>query len=193
MKKIIFGVLGVFSMAIFTGCLAVGGVAGLPSVYGAVVDERSTGEMAKDKKIEYAIIGKLADEKASNLIDISADSFRGHVYLIGEYKTAAQRDKAIKIARSTEGVKGLSTYLLPMKEDDTCGTAENISIIASVKSRLLDDKEIWGTDVDVYSVQCNVVLVGLVKTSKEISKSIQHAKAVEDVRLVKSYLKATNR
>lgn len=192
MKKIVIGVFSALSVLVFTGCLAET-AASITSAYGAVVDERSTSELATDKKIEYTITGKLANEKASNLLDISADSFRGHVYLIGEYKNAEQRDNAIKIARATEGVKGLTTYLLPMKEDDTCGTAENLSIVASVKSRLVDDKEIWGTDVDVYSVQCNVVLVGLVKTSKEISKSIQHARTVEDVRSVKSYLKATNR
>lgn len=174
----------------FTGCLARTAL-NIPMAYGAVVDERTTEELLSDKNIEYTIIGKLTAKKASNLLDITVDSFRGHVYLVGEYRTPKQQEEAIEITRTSEGVRFVTTYLRPMLDDPDCSTENNIAIVASVKKRLIRDRNIWGTDVDVHSVQCTVVMVGLVKTKEQIREAIRIAENVEGVRSVKSLLKAT--
>ena len=59
------------------------------------------------------------------------------------------------------------------------------------KAKLVGDKEIWSTNIDIKSIQCKVVLYGLVGTKKEINKAIAQAKSVEGVRGVKSFLKST--
>jgi hyperosmotically inducible protein len=82
--------------------------------------------------------------------------------------------------------------LLPKKKDDLCGTDENFGIKAKVKLKLIKDKDIWSTNIDVKSIQCIVVLYGLVGSKNEIEKAIAHAKSVEGVRGVKSFLKSTN-
>jgi osmotically-inducible protein OsmY len=68
------------------------------------------------------------------------------------------------------------------------GTDENLEIVGKVKARLVGDKEIWSTNIDIKSIQCRVVLYGLVGSKKEINKAIAHAKSVEGVRGVKSFL-----
>jgi osmotically-inducible protein OsmY len=45
---------------------------------------------------------------------------------------------------------------------------------------------------DVKSVQCNVVLYGFVASENKIKKAIVHAKSVEGVRSVKSFLTSAN-
>ena len=45
---------------------------------------------------------------------------------------------------------------------------------------------------DVKTVQCNVVLYGLVASENKIKKAISHAKSVEGVRSVKSFLTSAN-
>jgi hyperosmotically inducible protein len=87
-------------------------------------------------------------------------------------------------------VKTTTTYLLPKKKDDPCGTKVNLSITANVKGKLIKDTDIWSTNVDVKTVQCNVVLVGLVGSEDEKQKAVSHAKSEKRVRSVKSFLKS---
>ena len=114
------------------------------------------------------------------------------MYLIGEYDKPVQNTRAIKIAKSIESVKSVTTYLLPKKKNDLCGTDENLVIMGKVKAKLIGDKDIWSTNIDVKSVQCNVVLYGLVESENKIKKAIEHAKSVEGVRNVKSFLKSVS-
>jgi hypothetical protein len=61
-----------------------------------------------------------------NFSGLVGDScYNGHVYLFGEYDTVDQK-KPVKLARDAEGVKLVTHYFLPKKEDDTCGTTANL-------------------------------------------------------------------
>ncbi len=167
-------------------------VSGCGTIYSAVVDERNVSTIAGDTKIKGSIVKKFYDDEHIKSLDISTGCYRGHVYLVGEYDKEIQKERAIKIAQSVEGVKNVTIYLLPKKKGDLCGTDENLGITAKVKLKLVKDKDIWSTNIDIKSVQCNVVLYGLVGSKKEIEKAIAHAKSVEGVRSVKSFLKSVN-
>jgi hyperosmotically inducible protein len=65
-----------------------------------------------------------------------------------------------------------------------------VTITSQVKTKLIGDKEIWSTNVDVKTVQCNVVLLGVVGSKKEIDKAIAHTKSVKGVRGIKSFLRS---
>lgn len=164
---------------------------GCGTIYSAAVDERNVGTIANDTAIKSKIVKKFYDDDIIKSLDISTGCYRGHVYLVGEYDTLAQKNRAIKLAKSVEGVKHVTTYLLPRKKDDTCGSTENLEIVGKVKAKLVGDKEIWSTNIDIKSIRCKVVLYGLVGSKKEINKAIAHAKSVEGVRGVKSFLQST--
>jgi len=183
MKKII-------SIPFFIFLLAVNGCG---TIYSAAVDERNVSTIANDTAIKAEIVKKFYDDEKIKSLDISTGCYRGHVYLVGEYDTADQKKRAIKIARSVEGVKHVTTYLLPKKKDDSCGIDENLEIVGKVKAKLVGDKDIWSTNIDIHSIQCQVVLYGLVGSKQEINKAIEHAKSVEGVRGVKSFLKSTKK
>ncbi len=87
-------------------------------------------------------------------------------------------------------MKGITTYLLPENPKALCGTAQNLELTVKVKAKLIGDKEIWSTNIDVTTIQCITVLWGIVGSQSEISKAIAHAKSVEGVTKVKSFLKA---
>ena len=78
-----------------------------------------------------------------------------------------------------------------MDKNSPCGTTKNLAITAKVKAKLVEDKSIWSTNINISTIQCQVVLWGTVGTSQEISKSIAYAKSVDGVRSVKSFLKST--
>lgn len=164
---------------------------GCGTIYGAAVDERNVKTIAADTAIKAKIVKRLVDDEIVKALDISVSSYYGQAYLIGEYAHASQKDQAIKLAKGVEGVKGVTHYLLKKEKDGACGTKENLSLTAKVKGKLIKDKNIWSTNIDVKTMQCTVVLWGLVGTSSEVSKAIAHAKSVEGVKKVKTFLKST--
>lgn len=167
-------------------------LAGCGTIYKAAMDERSVGQQTADATISGAIMKLYLEDDDVSVMGIEPYTFYGQVYLVGEYENTKQKSKAIAIAESVDGVKGVTTYLLPEKEDPTCETTDNLSILAAVKSALIGDGDIWSTNVEVKVVQCQVVLLGLVGSRDQLEQSIEHAKAVEGVRGVKSYLKVSS-
>ena len=139
-----------------------------------------------------AIRSKFAADEVVDYLDISTYCYKGHVYLVGEYETIKQKNQAVKLAREVEGVKSVKGHFLPEKKQGTCGTKDNLELVARVKVELIKDKDIWSTNIEVKGVQCNIVLLGLVGSKQEIDEAIVHAKSVEGVRSVKSYLKVVN-
>jgi hyperosmotically inducible protein len=162
---------------------------GCTSIYKSAVDERSVGEQYDDQKITTAIRKKFRDDEKIKYFDISTYVYNGHVFLVGEYETADQKNQAVKLARQIEGVKSVTDYFLPKKDDETCGTTANLKLSTKVKTKLIGDKDISSTQIEVKALQCNIILLGLVASADEISKAKAHAKAVEGVRSVKSFLK----
>lgn len=72
----------------------------------------------KDSAITVKIKAKLADEKMSSLAHISVDTdSKGVVVLSGKVRTQAEADKAVSIARETEGVASVKNKLKIKKDD----------------------------------------------------------------------------
>ncbi|EGB16040.1 transport-associated protein [Pseudodesulfovibrio mercurii] len=169
--------------------LALGLFANGCTVYDVAVEERNVGDYANDEKIAFVIEKDFLADDLVKYMDFDASSYEGLVYIVGEYESRAQVNRAIEIAKSVGGVRSVTTYLLPKKENDTCGTTDNLNLYAKVKSLLVDDKDIWSTNVEIKTVQCNVVLLGIVGSAAERDKIIAHAKSVPGARSVKSFLR----
>jgi hyperosmotically inducible protein len=165
-------------------------LSGCTAVYKAAVDERSLGAQVDDEKIEAAILAKFIGDENIKALDLTAKSFEGNVYLVGEYESAAQQARAIAIVKEAEGVKSFTPYLLPKKALASCGTSDNLRIRGEVEAKLIGDKSIWSTNVHVRVFQCRVVLMGVVGTAAETQKAVAHARGVKGVQDVKSYLRS---
>jgi len=159
------------------------------TVYTTVVDERNVKTIAGDTKIKGEILEKFIDDKTVKTLDISASCYEGRVYLIGEYESTKEKERAVEIAKNTKGVISVTTYLVPKDKNSPCGTKENLEITAKVKAKLVGDKNIWSTNIDIKTIQCTVVLWGLVGSDEEIRKSVEYAKSVDGVKGVKSYIR----
>jgi hyperosmotically inducible protein len=162
------------------------------STYGVAVDERTVGTIFSDEQIKLTIQQRLLDDDAIEFLDISPFCYDGHVYLVGEYGTEKERERALEIANHAPGIKSVTYYLLRKRNEDTCGWTDNIEIGAKIRAGLIGDPDISSTRVDVKAIQCHVVLLGIVGSREEVTKAISHAKNVAGVRGVTSYLKAAN-
>ena len=173
----------VLSTAAFLGCN--------PFVegYKYATDVRETSVLAKDKEIANTILALYAKDDLAGALDIDPTSYVGTVYLVGAYETSAQKDRAISLAKSVDGVRSVKTYLLPDAEIAGCSMADNFALAKEVGTRLVADEDVHGYNIDVRAVQCNIVLLGLVSSQTEINRAISIAKNVDGVRKVTSYVR----
>ena len=162
---------------------------GCTTIYKSAVDERSLGDQYNDQSITTSIRKKFTEDEKIKYFDISTYVYNGHVYLVGEYETPDQKNQAVKLAGQVEGVKSVTDYFLPKKEDEACGSMNNVELLAKVKEDLISDMDMSSTQIEVKALQCNIILLGLVASADEINKATTYAKNVEGVRSVKSFLK----
>ncbi len=91
--------------------------------FAAYAEDRDADRMhpmtyVKDSAITVKIKAKLADEKMSSLARVSVDTdSKGAVVLSGNVRTEAEADKAVSIARETEGVTSVKNKMKIKKDD----------------------------------------------------------------------------
>lgn len=186
--------LALICLVVFCGCSGVMSDLfmgkNIYDVYGLSVDERGLYTIAKDRKIITKIQAYIASLGLSKALSIDVESFYGQVYLIGEYSSVGEKNKIIEYTRRIEGVRHVTTYLQKDSNRKNCSSVEDLSLITQIKSSLLANESIWGTDIHVHVVQCNAVLAGIVKTTVEKEKAIYIAKHTSGIKSVTSFIRA---
>ena len=86
------------------------------STYGVAVDERKVGTIVSDEEIKLSIQEKFLGDDAIKTLDISTFCYNGYVYLVGEYGTGKEKERALEIANNASGVKSVTHYLLRKKK-----------------------------------------------------------------------------
>jgi osmotically-inducible protein OsmY len=72
---------------------------------------KSVGETIDDSTITAQVKTSLLNDKDVGGLRIDVDTFKGIVTLSGAVKTAAERDKAVALARTIDGVKDVKSTL----------------------------------------------------------------------------------
>jgi hyperosmotically inducible periplasmic protein len=103
-------------------CLVIGSLVAPFAVHAAEsstdTDRTHPKTFVKDSEITAKVKAKLAEEKVSSLVDIKVDTHgKGAVVLSGKAKTREEADKAISIARETEGVTSVKSKIQIKKND----------------------------------------------------------------------------
>ena len=153
-----------------------------------------------DAGITTAVKSKFAADDTVKAYRIDVDTKDKVVTLKGDVETAAARERAIEIARSTEGVRdvvdGLVLAPAPAPtsgvDDPARGTGTTItdaSITAAVKTKMLADSTVSGLKIDVDTTDGIVVLTGDVASATEKRLAVKIAKETDGVKSVKDEMK----
>ena len=101
MKKIIKLIPFFAILLIASGC----------AIYDAAVDERNVSTIASDTTIKGSIVKKFFDDDKIKSLDISTGCYRGHVYLVGEYDSAVQKDRGRNPDAESAGLEDVRHHL----------------------------------------------------------------------------------
>ena len=180
MRRLILCLFSVFVLSSLTGC---------GTIYKASVDERDVGTFVDDGRIESSVRARIINDSVVKLRDMSVNSYLGTVYLVGEFDSDQVKMRAVRLAREVDGVRRVTVVPFQKRVNPTCGTSDDLALYARIKERLVEDADVWSTQVDVKVVQCNVVILGLVKSQGDADRIVAHANAVGGVYTVQNYIR----
>ena len=106
--------------ALATTCFVIGTLLAPVAAHAADQDSDRTHPMTfvKDSVITTKVKAKLADEKMKSLLHIEVDTDnRGAVVLSGKTRTQQDADRAVMIAKGTEGVTSVTSTILVRADD----------------------------------------------------------------------------
>ena len=172
-----------------------------------------------DPGITTAVKSKLAADDTVKAYKIDVDTKDHVVTLTGTVDNSAAKDRAVTIARTTDGVNnvidnltvapgatpttGIDDTLQNKAADKTADAKEradnaadragevlgDAAITTAVKSKLLADADVSGMKIDVDTANGVVTLQGTVPSAVEKRRAVQLAKETKGVKSVKDQLK----
>ncbi len=164
---------------------------GAETIYKTSVDERSIRHILNDKKLSGLIMTELVKDDMTNVLDVTAECYFGYPFVVGECNNLEEAQRIMDIAQKiTE--KSPIPYLVKKGAAKDCNPVLNLKISTEVKARLVADKKIFATNVVVKSVQCKIVLLGVLGSKESILAAIEHSEKVEGVKEVHSFLVSTD-
>ncbi len=149
-------------------------------------DKRGIYSISRDKFIQSKLQSKILFSKGLSNIDIEIEVFYGDAYLIGLVDSKELEGKLVELAKSTDGVRKIYTYLRIKKSEYPC---DSMSILANLKQNLFKDSVVEGTNVRVSIVGCDVVFSGVVDSIEQEKHAIWYAKHIDGVADVYSFIK----
>jgi hyperosmotically inducible protein len=152
-----------------------------------------------DSGVTVKVKGKLASDDTVKATQIDVTTRDHVVTLTGTVNSEAERERAIELARSVEGVRDVQNMIV-VRESDGSGDApdsdrtmgqvvDDAGITAAVKAKLLDDPAVRGLQIDVDTREGVVYLTGTVRSDAEKSRAIDLARSTENVRDVQADLR----
>ncbi|WP_419786099.1 BON domain-containing protein [Pseudodesulfovibrio sp.] len=130
-------------------------------------DERNMNDMVTDKVATIRAQASLLGERGA---DVEAQCLNGDMYVVGEFKTPADRDKVVSAMQEIDGVKSVKGVLRPMPAnlaDMVAPAIEDKHAETVIEAGLVKELTIRSANVDVEVVQGEAVITGVVEDEAE--------------------------
>jgi hyperosmotically inducible periplasmic protein len=178
---------------------------------------RDSGNAVTDSWITMKVHAQFVPEDALEGSDIDVETKKGVVTLMGTVPTAAGRDRAVQIAKTTDGVKNVSNQLrvAAAERNDVAGatgaaaregaretgaTARDAGrgvsdgwLTSKIYADMIDEDALEGSDIDVDVNGGVATLTGTVATAAGSARAAEVAKGIDGVKSVRNNLKVAAR
>lgn len=180
-------ILSLISLTI-SGCAPaiIGG--GAAVVGGAMVKEKGISGSLSDTQIATKIGVGLYQNDPDLHAKINVNVQNGEVLLTGAVPTNEMHLDAVRIAWEVKGVKRVIDNIAVSKGASVGVYAKDSWITTQIKSALLFDQDIQSVNYSIKTVSGNVYIMGVAQDEKELNSVIEHARNVDGVIKVVSYV-----
>lgn len=165
---VLSGAALVTALTSLSGCapLIVGGAVMTGMV---ATDRRTTGTQVEDEAIEIKVASAVRQELGDR-VHLNVTSFNRKVLLTGEARTAADKDRIEKLARSQENVQSVVNDLAIALPSSLTNRSKDTVLTSRVKAAFIDAKDLQVSSITVVTERGVVYLMGRV-TSREAKRA----------------------
>ena len=178
LKTVVYGAVLLATLGSLSACapLIVGGAV----MTGVVAtDRRTTGTQVEDESIEIKVANAVRQEMGER-IHLNVTSFNRQVLLTGEVRTAADKERAEKLASSQENVNAVVNDLAVMSVSSLTQRSKDIVITGRIKAAFVDAKDLQVNAFKVATERGIVYLMGRV-TAREAKRATDIARGMSGV------------
>ena len=153
------------ALSALQGCVPALVVAGVGAGAMVVNARRSTGAQVDDESIELKI-NTAAGSSYGNEIHLNVTSYNATVLLTGEVPSKAVLDDIVKVAKGTDRVKKVDSYLVIGPNAEMSTRTNDSYITSKVKARFVESDKFSATHVKVVTERGVVYLMGIVSRAE---------------------------
>lgn len=183
-------------LALMAACLALGACSPVGIAVGAgasagvaASQERGLVTAVDDTAIAADINRLWLAHDASLFLDITTSVHEARVLLTGTVKTPEERVDAVRLAWQARGVREVLNEIQVTAGSGLINYARDRQITTALRSRLLLDREIADINYSIDTVNGTVYLMGIAQNQAELSRVINHGRAVTYVRHIVSHVR----
>lgn len=178
LQTVVYGAVLLASLASLSACapLIVGGAV-MTGVM--ATDRRTTGTQVEDESIEFKVANAVRQDLGDR-VHLNVTSFNRQVLLSGEVRTAADKERAEKLAQSQENVNSVVNDLAVMPVSTLTQRSKDTVITGRVKASFVDAKDLQVNAIKVVTERGIVYLMGRV-TSREAKRATDIARSIGGV------------
>ena len=178
LQTVVYGAVVLASLSSLSACapMIIGG-----AVMTGVVstDRRTTGTQVEDESIELKVASAVRKEMGER-IHLNATSFNRQVLLTGEVSTAADKERAEKIASSQENVTAVVNDLAVMPISSLTQRSKDVVLTGRIKAAFVDAKDLQVNAFKVVTERGTVYLMGRV-TPREAKRATEIVRGMSGV------------
>jgi osmotically-inducible protein OsmY len=154
--------------------------------YQTLSDARTLHEQHEDTRIMGTIKDQLATKAGvGTALQIHVFSHLGRVVLAGIVEPGSRLGaEAVAVARSVEGVRKVDTVYLPERPS----YPRDLTVSLTLDAKLIADLELRRSQIEWTVLAGTVVLCGLVESSENAKRVVNHAWSIDNVTAVRSYI-----
>ena len=178
LQTVVYSAVLLATLASLSACapLIVGGAV----MTGVVAtDRRTTGTQVEDESIEIKVASAVRQEMGER-IHLNVTSFNRQVLLTGEVRTAADKERAEKLASSQENVNAVVNDLTVMPVSSLTQRSKDIVTTGKIKAAFVDAKDLQVNAFKVVTERGIVYLMGRV-TAREAKRATDIARGMSGV------------
>jgi osmotically-inducible protein OsmY len=178
LQTVVYGAVLLATLASLSACAPM--ILGGAVMTGVVAtDRRTTGTQVEDETIEFKVANAVRQEMGER-IHLNVTSFNRQVLLTGEVRTAADKERAEKIASSQENVTAVVNDLVVMPISSLTQRSKDVVLTGRIKAAFVDAKDLQVNAFKVVTERGTVYLMGRV-TPREAKRATEIVRGMSGV------------